>query len=171
LIKGCRNAKEKACKYISILSRLASAWRWLSSEDFQTIVVMFSQKSFFYKLPPETSMLVMTLYLSILLYLYTLHIHFIQSLMQPYNYEFFLYRFMTHFSHTWPSWGVLPAKLSHSQKTTRKKRTTYGRTTEHTKREEPGRHTRTASYKKVNYTDLDEWMTPINSGVEVCYSN
>jgi hypothetical protein len=25
LIKGCRNAKEKACKYISILSRLASA--------------------------------------------------------------------------------------------------------------------------------------------------
>jgi hypothetical protein len=35
------------------------------------------------------------LYLSILLHLYTLHIHFIQSLMKPYNYESFLYCFTT----------------------------------------------------------------------------
>jgi hypothetical protein len=36
------------------------------------------------------------------------------------------------------------------KETTWKERTTNGRTIEHTKREEPGRHTRNASYKKVN---------------------
>jgi hypothetical protein len=39
-------------------------------------------------------------------------------------------------------------------------KTTYRRTTEHTKREEPGRHARNARYKKANWIDLDEWTVP-----------
>jgi hypothetical protein len=42
-----------------------------------------------------------------------LHTHFVQSLLQPYNYEFFLYCFKTRFGHIGPSSGVLQPKLPH----------------------------------------------------------
>lgn len=41
------------------------------------------------------------------------HIHFIQSLMQTYNYEFFLYRFTTRFDHNGHHQASCLSKLSH----------------------------------------------------------
>jgi hypothetical protein len=35
--------------------------------------------------------------------------------------------------------------------------------------DEPGRYIRKTSYRKVNWISLDEWMTPLNRGVEIFY--
>jgi hypothetical protein len=79
------------------------------TEVFATLM-LDEDKFFVQTLTNRANLLSIILNLSILLHLYTLHIHFIQSLIEPYNYEFFLYCIPTCFGHIGPSSSVLLVK-------------------------------------------------------------